>query len=69
MRMAINRRLSWSADGSFISATGGRVCGEHIVPLIERSTWDLAACLAGHSSSINISRINQRLYKTEGSEL
>jgi len=69
MGMSINRRLSWSADGSFISATGGRIKGEYIVPLIQRSTWDLMACLSGHSSSINISRINQRLYKAEGNEL
>lgn len=69
MGMSINRRLSWSSDGSFISTTGGRVQGEYIVPLIERSSWDLAACLAGHSSSINISRINQKLYKAPGSEL
>ena len=69
MGMSINRRLSWSADGSFISATGGRIKGEYIVPLIQRSSWDLMACLSGHSSSINISRINQRLYKAEGNEL
>jgi len=58
MSMSINRRLSWSSDGSFISATGGRICGEYVVPLIERSSWNLMACLSGHSSSINISRIN-----------
>jgi WD40 repeat protein len=69
MSMSINRRLSWSSDGSFISATAGRICGEFVVPLIERSSWELMACLAGHSSSINISRINQRLYKAEGEEL
>jgi WD40 repeat protein len=67
--MSINRRLSWSSDGSFISATGGRIGSEFVVPLIERSSWDLMACLSGHSSSINISRINQRLYKAEGNEL
>jgi len=69
MSMSINRRLSWSSDGSFISATGGRICGEFVVPLIERSSWDLMACLSGHSSSINISRINQRLYKADSAEL
>jgi hypothetical protein len=67
--MSINRRLSWSSDGSFISATGGKIGSEFMVPLIERSSWDLMACLAGHSSSINISRINSRLYKAEGKEL
>jgi len=25
MGMSINRRLSWSSDGTFISTTGGRV--------------------------------------------
>ena len=69
MGMSINRRLSWSADGSFISGTGGRICGEFIVPLINRSSWDLMACLSGHSSSINISRINPRLFKADGKEL
>jgi WD40 repeat protein len=69
MGMSINRRLSWSADGSFISATGARINGEFMVPLINRSSWDLMACLTGHSSSINISRINPRLFKDEGSEL
>lgn len=69
MSMSINRRLSWSSDGSFISTTAGKICGEYIVPLIERSSWELMACLSGHSSSINISRINQKLYKAEGSEL
>lgn len=70
MGMSINRRLSWSSDGSFISATGGRIQGEYVVPLIERSSWNLMACLSGHSSSINISRINQRLYKyKEGADL
>ena len=76
--MSINRRLSWSQDGAFISTTGGRIKGEYVVPLIGRSRWDekegrstwkLAACLAGHSSSINISRINPRLYRAEGSAL
>ena len=69
MGMSINRRLSWSSDGSFISTTGGRVCGEYLVPLLERSTWKLAASLSGHRSSINISRINPRLYKTESGAL
>jgi hypothetical protein len=69
MGMSINRRLSWSSDGTFISTTGGRVQGEYIVPLIERSTWKLSACLAGHRSSVNISRINPRLYKTGGTSL
>ena len=45
------------------------MCGEYIVPLIERSSWELMACLAGHNSSINISRINSRLYKHEGPSL
>jgi WD40 repeat protein len=69
MGMSINRRLSWSSDGTFISTTGGRVQGEYIVPLIERSTWKLSACLSGHRSSVNISRINPRLYKTGGTSL
>ena len=69
MGMSINRRLSWSSDGSFISTTGGRVCGEYLVPLLERSSWKLMASLSGHRSSINISRINPRLYKTGGSKL
>ena len=68
MGMSINRRLSWSSDGSFISTTGGKIQGEFMVPLIERSSWNLMACLAGHSSSINISRINQRLYKAQESQ-
>lgn len=69
MGMSIYRRLSWSSDGSFISTTGGRVCGEYLVPLLERSTWQLIASLSGHRSSINISRINPRLYKTGGNKL
>lgn len=69
MSMSINRRLSWSSDGTFISTTGGRIQGEYVVPLVERSSWKLIACLSGHSSSINISRINPRLYKAEGNEL
>lgn len=69
MGMSINRRLSWSSDGSFISSTGGRVCGQFMVPLLERSSWNLSACLSGHKSSINITRINPRLYKTGGKVL
>jgi hypothetical protein len=69
MGMSINRRLSWSSDGSFISATGGRIGGEYMVPLISRSTWNLMACLSGHNSSINISRINPMLYKADGAQL
>lgn len=69
MSMSINRRLSWSSDGSFISSTGGRVCGEFMAPLIERGSWKLGACLSGHKSSINISRINPRLYKTGGKSM
>jgi WD40 repeat protein len=69
MNMSFNRRLSWSADGSFISATGGRINRENMAPLINRSNWDLMACLYGHSTSINISRINPRLFKTSDSEL
>jgi hypothetical protein len=66
MGMSINRRLSWSSDGSFISTTGGRIQGEYMVPLISRSSWKLKACLSGHNSSINISRINPMLYKADG---
>lgn len=69
MGMSINRRLSWSSDGSFISSTGGRINGEYVVPLINRGSWNLMACLSGHNSSINISRINPKLYKAEGKEL
>lgn len=65
MTMSINRRLSWSPDGSFISSTGGRVGRDFMVPLLERSSWKLVAALSGHKSSINISRINSRLYKEE----
>ena len=67
--MSINRRLSWSSDGSFISTTGGRIQGEYMVPLINRSSWNLMACLSGHNSSINISRINPMLYKADGAQL
>ena len=69
MSMSINRRLSWSSDGSFISSTGGRVCQQFMAPLIARGSWNLAACLSGHKSSINISRINSRLYKTGGKNM
>jgi WD40 repeat protein len=40
-----------------------------MVPLLSRSSWNLMACLTGHSSSINISRINPRLYKADGNQL
>mmetsp|Transcript_27450 Transcript_27450/g.41739 ORF Transcript_27450/g.41739 Transcript_27450/m.41739 type:complete len:178 (-) Transcript_27450:863-1396(-) len=69
MGMSINRRLSWSSEGSFICSTAGRVCNEQMAPLISRSSWDLMACLAGHNSSINISRVNPSLYKSKGDPL
>ena len=61
--MSLFRRLSWSADGQFISTTAGKVGGMHTAPLIERSSWKLAATLAGHHKTITCSRINPRLYK------
>lgn len=35
----------------------------HTAPLIERSSWKLAATLSGHSKTIISSRINSRLYR------
>lgn len=61
--MSLFRRLSWSSDGQFISTTAGRVGGMHTAPLIERSSWKLAATLAGHSKTITSSRINSRLFR------
>jgi len=61
--MSLFGRLSWSADGQFISTTAGKVGGMHTAPLIERSSWKLAATLAGHHKTITCSRINPRLYK------
>jgi protein HIRA/HIR1 len=65
------RRLSWSADGAFISTTGGRVGNENISPLIDRNQWNLLAALSGHSKPITVSRINSTLYKnkTDGNQL
>ena len=68
MSMSLFRRLSWSADGQFISTTAGKVGGMHTAPLIERSTWKLAATLSGHNKTITASRINPRLYREAGSE-
>jgi hypothetical protein len=63
MSMQLFRRLSWSADGQYISTTAGKVGGMHTAPLIERSSWKLAGTLAGHSKTITTSRINSRLYR------
>ena len=57
------RRLSWSADGQFISTTAGRCGGVHTAPLIERSSWRLISSLSGHHKTITSSRINPRLYR------
>lgn len=62
------RRLSWSADGQFISTTAGRCGGFHTAPLIERSSWRLAATLSGHHKTITSSRINPRLYRDDNQE-
>ncbi len=35
----------------------------HTAPLIERSSWKLAATLAGHSKTIVSSRINPKLFR------
>jgi WD40 repeat protein len=67
MSMSLFRRLSWSADGQFISTTAGKVGGLHTAPLIERSSWRLAATLAGHNKTITSSRINPRMYKDTSS--
>lgn len=61
--MSLFRRLSWSADGQFISTTAGKVGGIHTAPLIERSSWKLIAAIGGHNKTITSSRINPRLYK------
>ena len=37
----------------------------HTAPLIERSSWRLAATLAGHNKPITSSRINPRLYREQ----
>jgi len=57
------RRLSWSADGAFISTTGGKVGSYNVAPLIERNSWGLIAALTGHSKPITVSRINPTLFK------
>lgn len=57
------RRLSWSADGGFISTTGGRVGSLNIAPLINRNSWGLTAALSGHSKPVTVSRINPFLFK------
>ena len=40
----------------------------HTAPLIERSSWRLAATLAGHNKTITSSRINPRLYRDTNQE-
>lgn len=67
MAMSMFRRLSWSADGQFISTTAGKVGGVHTAPLIERSSWKLSATLTGHNKTIISSRINPRLYREQSS--
>lgn len=57
------RRLSWSADGQFISTTAGKVGSMHFAPLIERSTWKQMAALSGHNKTITTSRINPKLFR------
>ena len=57
------RRLSWSADGQFVSTTGAKVNGQQMAPMVERSTWKTVACLCGHNKTITCSRISPRLYK------
>ena len=59
------RRLSWSADGAFISTTGGRVVNSHVAPLMERNSWGLIAALTGHSKPVTVSRINPTLFKQD----
>ena len=68
MAMSMFRRLSWSADGQFISTTAGRVGGLHTAPLIERSSWRCLATLTGHHKTITSSRINPRLYREQTAE-
>ncbi|CDW71962.1 protein hira [Stylonychia lemnae] len=63
MSQSLFRRLSWSADGQFISTTAGKVGSHHIAPLIERSSWKQMASLSGHNKTICTSRINPRLFK------
>ena len=61
--MSLFRRLSWSSDGAFIATTGGKDGTNNIAPLIERTSWNLSAALAGHMKPISVSRINPTLYK------
>ena len=61
--MSLFRRLSWSSDGAFIATTGGKDGTNNIAPLIERTSWNLQAALAGHHKPISVSRINPTLYK------
>lgn len=68
MTQSLFRRLSWSQDGAFISTTGGKVGKHNVAPLIQRNTsWDLLACLSGHTKPINVSRINPTLYRQDTS--
>jgi protein HIRA/HIR1 len=66
MSMSMFRRLSWSADGAYLSTTAGKLGPYHTAPLIERSTWRQIATLSGHHKTITSSRINPRLYRQEG---
>lgn len=61
--MSMFRRLSWSADGAYLSTTAGKLGSYHTAPLIERSSWKLMATLSGHNKTITSSRINPRLYR------
>mmetsp|Transcript_12777 Transcript_12777/g.17200 ORF Transcript_12777/g.17200 Transcript_12777/m.17200 type:complete len:153 (+) Transcript_12777:1039-1497(+) len=65
--MSLFRRLSWSSDGAFIATTGGKDGANNIAPLIERTSWNLSAALAGHMKPISVSRINPTLYKAPAS--
>jgi protein HIRA/HIR1 len=66
MSMSMFRRLSWSADGAYLSTTAGKIGAYHTAPLIERSSWKILGTLSGHSKTITTSRINSRLYRQDG---